>query len=283
MMQQNANMIFAELALHDRAFQLHNVVPEEQLPIRICCEQLLWQKENLLMALLKKLPDDCDKVCWIDSDVLFRYGHWQERICEELKRFRLIQGYSFCGLLPKGVEFVDDIDINSFPTGFNDCHKVYSYMCGLMHPQIQQTNGHPGFVWAARRDVLEDMGFYNECILGGADYLMARAALYQQYTPEICEQYTKYQLANYFAWAQRCCETVDLSVGMAQNTIFHLYHGSIRNRGHDQRLRILRELGYDPRRDLVELDNGMWTVTEAGQRLLVPARDYFLKRGEDGT
>ena len=283
MMQQGANMLFADLALHDRALQLNQLVPKEQLPVQVCCNHILWQKENLLTRLLQELPDDCDKVCWVDSDILFQNDNWQAKICEELLYYRLVQGFSFAGMLPKGVEFIDDIDINSFPTGFNDCHKVYGYLCGIFHPQIKQDNGHPGFVWAARRELLEEIGFYNECVFGGADYLMARAALYRQYSPAICERYSRFQLASYFAWAQRCCEAVDMSVGVAHNIIYHLYHGSIRRRGHDSRLQTLRNVEYDPRRDLSMLDNGMWTVTDEGKRLLTPAREFFSNRGEDVT
>jgi len=281
MMQHDANVLFAEMALHERGFELPKVVNDNQLPVQVCTKHILWQKENLLSLLLKHLPDDCDKVCWVDSDILFQHPDWQAEIHAALQKYRVIQGYSFAAMLPKGVEFVDTIEIDSFPTRFDDCGKVYGYMCGMLHPKIQQWNGHPGFVWAARREELEKINFYNESIIGGGDLLMARASTYHHYSADICERNSRFQLASYFPWAQRWCDTMGFSVGFANNSIYHLYHGKISNRHLDARLETLKNLDFDPSRDLIMQDNGLWSVTDEGERLLTPVRLYFSSRQED--
>jgi len=281
MMQHNANMLFAEQALHERGFQLPEIINENQLPVRVISDNILWQKENLLNLLLDHLPDDCDKVCWIDSDILFQTDDWQSEIYDALQKYRVVQGYSFAAMLPKGVEFVDAIDINSFPLRFDDCSRVYSYMCGQLQPDIQQGNGHTGFVWAARREVLEEMRFYNESIMGGADLLMARAVTYHHYSPDLCERLCRFQLASYFPWAQAWCEKVGFSIGYVPNVLYHLFHGKMANRNHEARLKTLKDLDYDPNLDLKMNDNGLWIVTKEGERLLTPVRNYFISRQED--
>ena len=50
---------------------------------------VLWQKERLLNLGLKTLPDGCDKVAWIDGDVLFARPDWAAetaRLLEEVRR-----------------------------------------------------------------------------------------------------------------------------------------------------------------------------------------------------
>jgi hypothetical protein len=283
MMQHNANLLIAEASLHDRGFQLPEIVNAEQLPVQVCADNILWHKENLLSLLLNHLPDDCYKVCWIDCDVLYQTGDWQAEIFDALQKFRIVQGFSFAGMLPKGVEFIDSIDLNSFPTRFDDCSKVYGYLCGLMHPQIKQANGHPGFVWAARREVLEEINFYNECIMGGGDLLMSRAAVFQQYSGEVCDRHSRFQLASYFPWAQLCTEAIDFSIGFIPNVIYHLYHGSVGNRNDSQRWQGLRVLDFDPRRDIEMTEEGLWKLTEEGKRLEVPVQSFFASRKDDET
>ncbi len=207
MMQHEANVLYGEVALHERGFELHDLVNEEHIKVQLCNPHILWHKESILNLLLEHLPDDCDKVCWIDSDILFQNEDWQANICDALQKYRLIQGFDWAAMLPKGVEFVDEIDIHSFPTRLDDCGKVYGYLHGLLNPRIKQGNGHPGFVWAAQRDLLEEMAalrpaFYDECVFGGADLLMARAATYRQYEPDIAERHSRFQLNSFFPWAR---------------------------------------------------------------------------------
>lgn len=283
MMQHDANMLYAEMALHERGFELPKVVTDEQLPVRVCSDHILWHKESLLNLLLKHLPDDCDKVCWIDSDVMFQNEDWQSNICDALQKYRLVQGFDWAATLPKGVEFVDDIDMNSFPTRFDDCGKVYGYMCGLFDQQIKQGNGHPGFVWAIRREILEEIAMYDECVFGGADLLMARAASYRHYQPDIADRHSRFQLASFFPWAQRWCDAMDYSIGYASNQLYHLFHGKVNSRHPDLRVSAMQNLEFDPSRDLKKTDAGLWTVTKEGERLLAPARAFFIGRREDNV
>jgi hypothetical protein len=286
MMQHEANVLYGETALHERALELPNLVNDSLIAATPCGEHLLWQKETTLNLLLKQLPDDCDKVCWIDCDVLFENEDWQANICDALQRYRIVQGFDWVAMLPKGVEFVDGIDIRSFPNRFDDCSKIYGYVHGMLHDNIKSDNGLPGYVWAIRREVLEEMAasgpvFYDECVLGGADTLMARAATYNHYSTDVVDQHTRFQLASYFPWAQRWCDAIGYSFGYAPNHIYHLFHGKLSQRDCSKRWNLLQQLEFDPSRDLQRTEDGLWTVTQEGERLLVPARHFFVSRNED--
>lgn len=280
LLQQNVNVLIGEVALHDRGFQLQHVINDDHLAFQLCAPHIVWHKESILSLLLSRLPTDCDKVCWIDADVLVQNDDWVEQISNALNMYRVVQGFSWCGMLPAGVEDVDNIGIHSFPTGFQDCHKAYSYVSGVLHSEPQY-NGQPGMLWAARRSVLEQIDFYRHCVLGGADYLTARAMVYQHYDPKICELFSRFHLSTYFPWAQLCAEAIDFSINYVSNIIYHLYHGKIQNRGHSQRLQLLRELEFDPRLDIYQLDNGLYNFTDVGGRFVDRTKQFFTQRAEE--
>ncbi len=281
MMQQNANMLYGEFALHDRGFELSAIVREEQLPVKICGEHMLWQKENIINLLLQHLPDDCDKVCWVDSDILFQDEDWQANIYDALEQYRLVQCFDWGVMLPKGVEFIDNIETESFPTRFDDCSKVYGYIRGLLDPDIKQGNGFPGFAWAVRREVLEEMALYEECVLGGADLLMARASTYNHYEADICDLHSRFQLANYYPWAQKWCDIIDGSFSYTNGSIYHLFHGKVTSRNPEMRISLLKELQFDPSIDIEKNDEGAWIATSEGEHLIKPAQKFFSERLED--
>jgi len=280
MLRQNVNLLIGEVALHDRGFQLQNIVNEEHLAFQLCAPNILWHKESVLSLLLGHLPANCDKVCWIDADILVQNNDWVEQINNALNMYRVVQGFNWCGMLPHGVEDVDRIGIHSFPTGFQDCHKCYSYINGLLNNEPKYYSGQPGIMWAARRSVLERIGFYKHCVLGGADYLTARAMAYKHYDPKTCELFSKFNLATYFPWAQNCAEQVDFSINYVSNVVYHLYHGHIDDRGHNHRLQLLRELEFDPRIDINELENGLCNFTDIGERFMEPTKQFFIQRKE---
>jgi len=247
----------------------------------VVSNDILWQKEALLNLALEHLPDDCDKVCWIDQDILYQADDWHQKMSDALEIYNLVQGFSFAANLPKGLEFVDELDINSFPTRYDDCASMYGYICGMVHQSIQKPDGLCGMSWGIRREIIDKVKFYDESIIGGADILMARAATYSQYAGDLCAKHSRFQLRNYFEWSQRFCDEIDFSIACIPSFVYHLWHGSVHNRASSQRLDIMNELDYDPRRDLVKQENGLWRVSDEGKRLLPAIKAFFVNRRED--
>src|ERR1700753_3038699 len=68
--RQGLKLLIIELAFGNA---LH--VVDERLAdrvIRVRSNSVLWQKERLLNIALKQLPPECDKVVWLDADILFQ-------------------------------------------------------------------------------------------------------------------------------------------------------------------------------------------------------------------
>jgi hypothetical protein len=52
---------------------------------------VLWQKERLLNVALGFLPAECDRVAWLDCDVVFAADDWPKRACAALTTHSLVQ------------------------------------------------------------------------------------------------------------------------------------------------------------------------------------------------
>jgi hypothetical protein len=52
---------------------------------------VLWQKERLLNLTLQALPRSCQKVAWLDCDIIFDIADWVEMADALLDRFAIVQ------------------------------------------------------------------------------------------------------------------------------------------------------------------------------------------------
>jgi hypothetical protein len=78
--------VVVELAFGDAPFELR---PEDgDRVIQLRASAVLWQKERLLSIAREHLPPECDKVVWLDADVLFENDGWVARTSELLEFIR---------------------------------------------------------------------------------------------------------------------------------------------------------------------------------------------------
>jgi hypothetical protein len=158
------NLLTVECAMTGSEFQL----PRDPSVIQVRASSVLWQKERLLNIGLENLPASARFVAWVDCDLIFSNQKWQQQTVATLERFGVVELYENMIRLPAGRmrPLPEDKPSNSFMAGMR------AAAIGAVKPRL----GHPGFAWAARRDVLEACGgFYDGCIVGGADRVMAHA------------------------------------------------------------------------------------------------------------
>src|SRR5262249_49610675 len=141
---------------------------------------ILWQKERLLNVALRALPDCCDKVAWLDCDVIFPRPDWVERTSGALDRFALVQPFHQAHDLPQDVLPETAGAAPDLPTG----HARFRLLARgadaerLLRGDMRLSErGHSGLAWAARREVLDADGFYDVCVLGSGNRAMVCAAL----------------------------------------------------------------------------------------------------------
>jgi hypothetical protein len=146
-------------------------------------------------------------------------------------------------------------------------------------------HGHTGFAWAAHRELLSRHGFYDACIAGSGDHMMAHAfagdwkgGCIDRIIGSQDEHRTHFE-----KWARSIYQDVRARVSAVSGTLFHLWHGDTDKRRYVLRNRELAAFSFDPHRDLRIGDSGAWEWASGKQVMHAWAAEYFSQRDEDGA
>jgi hypothetical protein len=254
---------------------------DAEIVVQIAGGDLLWQKERLLNVALGYLPPECDKVAWVDCDVIFATTDWAARAEHALDTFRLIQPFrERCNLRCGGN--------NSF------CHSIsesvgYKIAAGKAHaddfrqseaPLIRKSTA--GLAWAARRELVEAHGLYDACILGSGDRAVLCAAMGLFDHGMAAVGMRGRQIEHYLSWATSFHRAIDGRVGFVDGSIRHLWHGDLINRKYAQRHEGLSRYEFDPFSDIALQSSGCWRWKGNKPEMQEYVKDYFASRKEDG-
>ena len=246
--------------------------------IQLRSDHELWYKENLVNIALQRLPRRWDLIAWLDADIAFVRPDWVSAAREKLKQHSFVQMFSH----------VVDLGPHFEPLGVRDGF-VYRYLTTDEKSREGERNiaanniGQTGYAWAARRDVLEAMGGLIETsILGSNDYFIAQA-LVGAVTPEMTRMPGSNYVASIMEWQRRCEKQIHGDLGYVNTTIFHYWHGRRKDRGYDDRWRILVENRFDPLVDLKKNEEGLLELTNRNAPLREAIRSYFRSRNEDSS
>ena len=240
---------------------------------------VLWQKERLLTIALEHLPPECTDVAWLDCDLIFADEGWAERTSDALRRHPLVQPYS--------ERFDESVDGTDWPPAESFGHAVQA---GTAEPDdVSDTRGRivgrptMGLAWAARRSLLTSVGFYDVCVLGGADRVMAAAALGMPERGVRANGMNEHQQAHYMEWARAFHGEVRGNIGCAEGGVTHCWHGDLRSRGYVNRQRALATFAFDPVADIAIGPSDLWEWATDKPQLHEYVRSYFASRLEDGS
>ena len=274
--KQGLNLLTVELAFRNRPFELNK--DDTDILIQVRADSILWQKERLLNIGLDNLPHDCDKVAWIDADIIFTNNHWINDASILLEKYNVVQLFDYVIRLNKSQK---PDDPSKFKEGFRDGEKSK----GIVYARIvsDPKNRRPGLAWAARREILEGLGFFDKWIVGSADYIFYSAMYESTISNEIRSHVilstkTEPEVANWITKMHQRCRG---SVYFVKGEIFHLYHGSIENRQYDERVKMLRSLDFDPSSDIKLNSDGCWEWASDRPRLHKFLENYFYNRNPD--
>jgi len=277
--RQGLKLAIVELAFNDGPFVVNDNLAD--MIIRVRSSTVLWQKERLLNIAIEKLPSSCQNVAWLDGDILFGNSSWVDETLKALERFMVVQPYDVAWWLPP------DRRTRPRQARANDFLFI---MHGFAFTKTKNLNsavrqGHCGFAWAARRNLIEAHGFYDRLILGGADLAMA-CSMYndplvtssQASLEELC---SPAQIKDVLLWKNRFFDAVRGNVGYVSGPVYHLWHGAHRDRNYSGRYRVLKDADFDPTRDLAIDSQGCWKWNSQKPGLHSQVREYFWSRQED--
>ena len=246
---------------------------------------VMWQKERLLNLALGLLPESCDRVAWLDCDVVFAEDDWAAQASHALDEmlflhlFRARADLSRDGRPHPGTpEFAAAV-----PSMVHQIlvEGVPAEDLLVPHPR-QHRAASNGLAWASRRHVLERHGLYDACIWGSADRAMLCAAMGEFEYGTRALLMNERQREHFLAWARPFHETVRGRVGCIPGVAFHLWHGEVADRQYGTREQRLQPFGFDPYRDIALDEHGCWRWSSPKPELHAFLAEYFAARYEDG-
>jgi hypothetical protein len=247
-------------------------IPEADMVVH--SNSYMFYKEQLINKLEPIVPKQYTKLVALDADIVFDSPDWLDKISESLDKYDVIQPFLKACWLTEDNKRVFSCK-NSYAYAFTkdyalDRKSLYTY--------------HPGFAWAFRRDIFQRLGgFYSKAILGGGDTFF----LFNFYGTTIpkfwLEEYNKggnILVTNEWGEYNEQFQKVKPTLGYANLTVMHLFHGLMKNRKYGSRYDIFKpyehmewdELFITNEDDLTEFKN---------PRLRKLLLRYFKERNED--
>ncbi|WP_033921934.1 hypothetical protein [Sphingomonas sp. 37zxx] len=221
------------------------------------CDVTLWQKERLLNLAIAALPAACDKVVWLDGDILFENPDWVGQTASLLDRHPVVQPFDRAVWLTPDTVTPPEHPPRGLGEGCEMPGMAATMASGGERQRLLAdyfNHGHPGFAWAARRTILAKHPLYDRHILGGGDVTIAHAIFgdrdYWRGLNMACRDMTAAEIAAMGSWGRAFHGAIDGSIGYVPGRVRHLWHGPLAQRGYRDRWKILRQADYDPLRDV---------------------------------
>lgn len=280
----NVPLVCVELG-YGNAYELSE--DDAEVLVQIPGEHVLWQKERLLNRALEVLPRDCEYVAWLDCDIAFLRRDWAAATALELQRFPVVQPFVMIHHAPP--QCFDPAQAQ-FARGTRSYNSFSLLMAqGVLPARVFSTSGchqefgyWPGAAWAARRDLVEEIGLYDTCILGGGDKAMAAAAYGRLDELTFGLDMSPGHARHYRAWARRFAHRVRGRVGFVEGELIHFWHGELPARKYATRYADFARFGFDPELDVTIDSAGAWRWNSTKWEMHRFVENYFRERQEDG-
>ena len=249
---------------------------DAEILIQLLGRDVMWQKERLLNLAIEAVPRQCQKIAWLDCDIVFENDDWSEQASRRLDELKLVQ------LFRRRVSLAQHASVGH-PEGNVENSIVSEWFSRELftRPQTFKRQGRSGLAWAARRDLLEARKLYDAAILGSGDALLVNAALGVFDLGGESVLINSRQRQNYLAWARPFHESVDGRVGFINSCVYHLWHGDLRNRKYQERYIGFQAFDFDPAVDLAFDESRCWKWNSDKPEMHRYVRDYFDARRED--
>jgi hypothetical protein len=231
--------------------------PEIKDAFHVRSKSVLFHKETLCSLLEKRVPCYFKKLMFLDADVIFGKPGWYDEVSRLLGTYEVIQPFSSC------------VWLDSTYSKLVQTRLSVAYMSRV---NLYNHNYHPGFAWAFQRKWFREFGFYKEGITGSGDTMSTAAWMNIKFP----KGYVHTALVpSYDEYSRMTQPTLACSTG----TIYHLWHGSAKNRKYVDRHRILD--GVRDVRSILETNkDGVLELTD--KSVEAKMREYFASREDDG-
>lgn len=259
-------------------------LPESKNIIRVKTQSHLWHKESLLNYAVKQLDEKYKYIFWLDADVLFSNQNWMVEGVKNLQKNNVIQPFEYCVHMDRDELKPNIIDksvfLDLYPNLRNQ--KVWRSFCSnadldwtiktdVCSLEDYNKHGHVGFAWGARREILDKMPLYDKALVGGADHIIAHAAMGHFNHKCITKSFTD-DLETVNQWSEDFYKVVKGKVGYVQGNLYHIWHGDIQKREYLKRIK-----EFTPKtKNITHKDkNGFYIATKEQEKYV---KDYMDNR-----
>lgn len=167
----------------------------------------------------------------------------------------------------------------SFASGLSSLAHRETSRSDDIESRRQQGGRNIGLAWVARGELLRKHGLYDAFILGGGDRVTAFAALGRFDEMRSLYHLNEARFDHYVRWARPFFADTQSHVGYIAGSVLHLWHGSIESRKYFQRVVDFAQFDFDPMKDIVMSDSGVWQWSSDKPEMHQYFEDYFVSRG----
>lgn len=234
--------------------------------IQVSRRGLLFQKEALMNAAARMVPEDIPFIAAVDADVRFDLPEWRDLAVAQLADTPAIQPFTGC--------------IWTDETGRVERARRAAASAGLDSNWI----GHPGFAWAFERSFFDEVGLYPWAVTGSGDTALTVGLMDLEIeTFQICRNAVGQQNFDLFReWKDRAQSWLaGRGVGHIDGDVWHEWHGAWDDRQYAPRHELMARI--DVLNDCRMTQAGWieWT-DKAPPQVSVAMANYFRSRKEDG-
>lgn len=262
---QKVNLLTVELAFHDQEHVLKD-------SIKLRSNSIMWQKERLINYAISLIPTD--KFAWLDADLLLPDG-WLDIVEEKLEKSDFVQLFQTIAHLKQHERHFGG-ERESTKNSIIWQKKTYGDHWLELRQQKKIYHTEPGFGWATKKSVFPAL--YDKLICGSGDNFLADCLLDCHGLHHYRTKFTNHMLKDMKEWSEKIQKK---EIDYLPMEIFHLWHGSISDRGYFTRDLIFQQHDYNPKVD-IRLENHVWEWATNKPLFHQAIIDYFRNRKEDG-
>lgn len=264
-------LYIVEIAFGSRPFICTKEGNPRHLQLRTSDE--LWHKENSINLMVQRFPKNWKYMAWVDGDITFMNEEIDKETIQQLQHYQIVQMFeSVVNMGAKG-------QVMNTHKGFGSQYiKRPSYEHDLKN---RYEFWHPGFAWAMTREAWNAIGGLIEfAILGAADHHMALCFIGQG-RKSVPGNISKQYLKQIMEFEQRCNTFIKRDIGFVPGTIFHGFHGKMKDRKYIERWSIITKNEFDPATDIKKDWQGLFIFDTDKPKLRDEIRAYMRQRNED--
>lgn len=234
--------------------------------VQVSRRGMLFQKEALLNAAARMVPEDIPHIAVVDADVRFDSPDWRDRAVEQLSETPAIQPFEGC--------------IWTDESGLVERSRRSAASAGLDSSWI----GHPGFAWAFERSFFDEVGLYPWAVTGSGDTALTVGLMDLEIeTFQICRNAVgRLNFGLFRQWKDRAQNWLGgRGVGFIEGDVWHEWHGTWDDRQYAPRHELMAQIDVQKDCRLAQAGWVEWTDA-APPKIAVAMANYFRSRKEDG-